>query len=62
MHKRRATAAPRWRAVGNRSPKARLAVVCEGAKTEPQYLKAAESHSSSTLLELVVIDEAATFT
>ena len=46
----------RRRRIGNRPPKQRIAVVCEGRKTEPLYLKWVEAFSKSSLLELVIVD------
>jgi RloB-like protein len=51
---------PRGRGVGSRLPKTRIAVVCEGAKTEPSYLKSVEAHARSALLELIIVDESST--
>lgn len=48
------------RRVGNRSPKKRVAVVCEGKKTEPDYLRLVNRKSNSALVELVIVDEPAT--
>jgi hypothetical protein len=48
------------RTVGSRSPKKRVVVVCEGLKTEPNYLRLVNASTSSALVELLVVDEKAT--
>lgn len=48
------------RKVATRTPKKRIVVVCEGEKTEPMYLKLINTRSEAALVELLVVDEAAT--
>lgn len=48
------------RKVGTKDPKKRVVVVCEGAKTEPSYLKLINARTSSALVELLLLDEPAT--
>lgn len=48
------------RPVGTRLPKKRVVVVCEGAKTEPSYLRLINRRATDALVELEIVDEAAT--
>lgn len=48
------------RRVGTRYPKKRVVVVCEGSKTEPDYLRLIDRASDTALVELEIIDESAT--
>ncbi|WP_224766082.1 RloB family protein [Nocardioides campestrisoli] len=48
------------RSVGSRQPKKRVVVVCEGAKTEPSYLRLINRRATDALIELEVVDEDAT--
>lgn len=59
MSKRRSSAARR-RNVGRREPRKRVVVVCEGSKTEPKYLRMLNARSRDALIELEIVDEAAT--
>lgn len=59
MAKRRSSNSLR-RSVGSREPKKRVVVVCEGSKTEPEYLKQLNRRTKSALVELVLEDSDAT--
>lgn len=48
------------RKIGNRSPKKRVVVICEGSKTEPMYLNLVNATTREALVELVIVDEPAT--
>ncbi|MFF1942469.1 RloB family protein [Rhodococcus qingshengii] len=48
------------RNVGTRTPKKRVLVVCEGEKTEPNYLSIIHVRSQNSTIDLIVVDEPAT--
>lgn len=48
------------RKIGGRDAKKRVVVVCEGLKTEPDYLRLINKRSRKALVELEIIDEPAT--
>jgi hypothetical protein len=48
------------RRVGSREPKKRVIVVCEGAKTEPDYLRQLSRLTKTALVQLEIVDSAHT--
>lgn len=44
------------RSVGSREPKKRVLVVCEGSKTEPDYLSQLSRRSNTALIQLELVD------
>lgn len=58
--KRGTSSLPLRRSVGTRSPKKRVVVVCEGAKTEPSYLTLISPRTKDSLVELEIVPESAT--
>lgn len=60
MGRGRTSRAPLGRKLGNREPKAKIYAICEGSRTEPSYLRLVSKSSRDAVVELIIIDEAAT--
>lgn len=58
--KRRGRGTSLRRRAGTRAPKKRVLVVCEGEKTEPQYLRHVNGRAREALIELEIVDERST--